>query len=366
MLINYFAAQQSSPFTTTPDKLNDYLNGTPQGYIGGSVNGTEVAKYATQNGVNMSYAGKRDGRDDLTLDSYICNGLPVILDVSKPKRPHFVVATGQTTINSVPTYSINDPGFSQSSLQGYGYTYGGMRLYQAGSLTPSALYVVAHSPVELLAQDPAGNRTGFEASSKAVLQQIPDSSYGAESIADDLDPANSDPTPVVKNLEILEPADGTYILSIVGTGSGPYTIDFLGYDSAGTLSTKTIEGTASPGVTTTLLVKYASAPGSVLQVISPTTATSIRSSAEDFNEGQKITFTATVKASAGTPTGTVVFWDSQYSEVVIGRASLVNGVAKIKVSLPTVPDRQYVKAVYLGDGTFEGSESGYIPEFSNN
>jgi uncharacterized repeat protein (TIGR03803 family) len=77
-------------------------------------------------------------------------------------------------------------------------------------------------------------------------------------------------------------------------------------------------------------------------------------------------FTANVEAvpsATGFPTGQVTFWDSAYSEIVLGRAALINGKASLTVLLSPEPNPQWVKAVYKGDSNFKGCESPYLAIF---
>ncbi len=266
MIVNYHAARQGAPFSTTPRELNNFLNDRPTGYLGRAlVNPSEVATFARLHGVRLSNDGPVDGRNDFVLDSYLCSGNPVILEVG---NPHFVVATGQTTVSGKNTYNINDPGFPKDSLAGYNFTYSGLRLFSpsTGNTPLSALYVVAHSPVELLVSGPTGRRTGVDPVAGAVFRDIPASGYVTDSIADDEDPTTSDPTPEVKSFEVMTPASGTYLVQAIGTAAGPYTLDFIGYDVFGNASMKTLRGTASPGATTSYQVTYSSALGAQIQV----------------------------------------------------------------------------------------------------
>ncbi len=228
----------------------------------GKINPLAIKKYANINGfTNFYYHGREDESNDFTVDSYICNGDPVMLGVKDDH--HFVVATGQTTVNGIDTYTINDPGSSTNTdLSGYSYSYSSIRMYSSQVKTPSGLYIYAHSPVELLMTDPSARRAGYNVGTGAVLHEIPESSYSAETIADDIDPTSGLTTEEVKSFEALEPVSGNYTLQIIGTGTGSYTIDILAYDSNGTESSQTITGSATPGVGTVYQIGYSSAAGS--------------------------------------------------------------------------------------------------------
>src|SRR5712691_6779785 len=265
MLVNY--ATQGA-IRTNPRDLNNFLNDDPRGYSDGNVVGPEVSAYVARNNLSLPFKPVAH-RDDFTLDQYLCNGLPVILEVTiqQTGKSHFVVATGQTiTADGIPTYSINDPGFPNTTLAAYSFTYKSMRLF--GGFTPNSagFYVLAHSPVELLVTDPSGNRTGVNPVAGTRFEEILESAYYAESIEDDIDPSTSEPTPEVKTFADPMPQSGKYVVDVFGTGEGPYTLDFLGYDAGGNPSTVTVTGTASPGMMIRYQVLYSTQRGSQIQV----------------------------------------------------------------------------------------------------
>jgi hypothetical protein len=70
-----------------------------------------------------------------------------------------------------------------------------------------------------------------------------------------------------------------------------------------------------------------------------------------------------VPPAAGLPSGNVGFWDSAYSEVLLGHASLVDDKASVTVSLDPEPNPQWVKSMYAGDANFKGCESPYFAIF---
>jgi Peptidase_C39 like family len=261
MLINYVAGAD----VTTPEAINGYLISRPKhdGYFGASVNWLAVADYAATLNVPLSYRGTITHRDDFALDSYLCSGTPVILSVLN--NAHFVIATGQTTVNGNDTYLINDPAAypNDTTLQPFNYTYAGLRPFSTASHPRSALYIVAHSPVELMLTQPSGEQTG--ANRAAHLENITDSSYGAEALVEDIDGSGLT-LPEVKILEILQPIDGHYSLRVQGTATGPFSLDFWGYDDNGEPTTQSISGQATPGSSADYTVAYSSAPGSQISV----------------------------------------------------------------------------------------------------
>ena len=265
MIINYQASSQGSAFSTDPGTLNSWLEGQPDGYKGqGSVNPYACARYARQNGVQLYFQGASNA-NDFVVDNYLCTNNPVMLRVQGPNGQHWVVATGQTTVGGNSTFLINDPGYNNSDLSAYGFSYGGVRAFSSSAVAPSALVITAHSPIELLVTDPTGLQTGYVAAGN--VGQIPASSYQTESVGDDEDASGGATTPEVKTLEILAPLDGQYTVQAIGTGAGAFSIDFLGYDTNGTPTIQTLTGTATAGATTTYNVSYSSAPGSQISVV---------------------------------------------------------------------------------------------------
>ncbi len=266
-VINYQAGHQGIAFSTTPRDLNTWLNGERDGYSGDNVNPPAVARYARQNHVQLFYQGRVDSRNDFVLDSYLCSNNPVLLKVPRAHGTHFVAASGQTTINGTDTYSISDPGHNDtanpqfSTLEGYGFTYLGIRKFSSTATPPNGLYVAGHSPIELIVTDPNGRRTGFNSANGQIITEIPGSGYATESLGDDIDTASSDTTPEVKLFEILSPLSGTYTVKVMGTGLGAYSLDFLGYDNNGSPSTFTLSGNAAPGSVTTYQIVYSGTSG---------------------------------------------------------------------------------------------------------
>jgi hypothetical protein len=287
MLINYYAARQGSTFRTNPDILNTYLNNdqftifgipvcAPANTFGilqcgydrsGNVNPWEVARYARDNGLSLYFTSIVDHRDDFTLDQYLCNGQPPLLYVG---NPHWVLATGQTVVGGNATYSDIDPDDypNGGTLQGFGYTYGGLALFKEAGASLAGLYITAHSPVELLLTAPDGSQTGFNPLTNIRYDGIPQGGYLELSLADDKDHSLPS-TPPEKALAVVDPLDGTYALQVFGTGNGTFTIDFMGYDSNGIPSTQSITGTAALGQTITYQVQFSQAPGSQIFVPEP-------------------------------------------------------------------------------------------------
>jgi len=266
MIVNYYSDLQNVGVHTDPQELNDWLN-MNKGYSGTHVYGSRVADFAASKGIHFSYLNP-DTFDDLTLDKYLCGGNPVMLQVTHKKEgDHFVVATGQmTTAGGAKTYTINDPGFNNPTLEAYNSTFDDLRLFTSATTQPSTLYVIGHSPIELLITDPDGKQTGIDPVTLSLVHQIPGATYATESISDDDDPANDDTTPEVKAFEQSGPKPGTYKIDVIGTDDGPYTLDITA-DDTGVAVTKTIAGNAIRGQVSTFVLGYTGLPGGPLTVV---------------------------------------------------------------------------------------------------
>jgi CubicO group peptidase (beta-lactamase class C family) len=96
----------------------------------------------------------------------------------------------------------------------------------------------------------------------------------------------------------------------------------------------------------------------VIAVVLAPSSTALTSSASSINAGASATFTATVKGTGGTPTGTVTFLNGSTS---LGTGTLTAGVATLTVSLATA-GVDSVTAQYGGDSTFSGSTSSALLE----
>jgi hypothetical protein len=97
-----------------------------------------------------------------------------------------------------------------------------------------------------------------------------------------------------------------------------------------------------------------------LTVDKAATTCSLAVSSVIFSNGQPTIFTAFVHAGAGevdSPTGTVTFIDEAFYEDPLGAEPVIDGVADLSYVLQAPPDRQFIKAVYSGDGSFKGCTS---------
>ncbi|MBZ5656604.1 MAG: Ig-like domain repeat protein [Acidobacteriia bacterium] len=91
------------------------------------------------------------------------------------------------------------------------------------------------------------------------------------------------------------------------------------------------------------------------------TTTTLTSSLNPANYGQMVTFTASVTAASGTPTGTVIFYDGSTQ---LGSATLASGIASISTSSLSA-DSHSITAAYQGSADFGSSTSAPLNQVVN-
>ena len=176
------------------------------------------------------------------------------------------------------------------------------------------------------------------------------------------------------------------VSATTGTPTGTVSFYSCTTSSCGTktlLGTGTLSGGQATYATSTLTLgtdyveavygasgNYSSSASAVLsQVVNAeATTTSLTSSPNPSTYGTSVSFTATVSASTGTPTGTVTFYSCTTSSCgtksSLGTATLSSGKATYSTStLPVGTD--YVEAVYAASGNYAGSTSGVVSQKVN-
>jgi len=101
--------------------------------------------------------------------------------------------------------------------------------------------------------------------------------------------------------------------------------------------------------------------GAAWAYIFSTTTVALASSVNPSSTGQSVTFTATVAATGGTPTGTVTFYDGATS---LGSGTLSSGTAMLGTASLSAGSHS-ITAVYSGDGTFMGATSPVLTQTVN-
>lgn len=190
-------------------------------------------------------------------------------------RSHYVVfyqKAAQKAPDGSPDYLIADPA-RQFPLPG---DNSGKTLYQAYHQTINQIAgtfdvivvenkapvpgrswaIAAHSPVEMLVTDPNGSQTGFNPATGSTVLDIPDSSYGLQSGLED-DDGVKPPVPGALFFEQANLEAGTYKLEVIGTGTGPYHLDFAVANGPMDTSVQTVAGNAVAGQTDTYTISTA-------------------------------------------------------------------------------------------------------------
>ena len=136
----------------------------------------------------------------------------------------------------------------------------------------------------------------------------------------------------------LSAGKATFTTSALALGSHPITASYGG-DANFTVSTST----------------------TLTQIVKPVSSTTVASSLNPSTYGQGVTFTATVTATSGTPTGTVTF---KNGTATLGTGTLSAGKAAFTTSTLTVGTHS-ITAVYSGDANFAGSTSPALSQAVN-
>jgi hypothetical protein len=203
---------------------------------------------------------KLEGPNTDGLDSDLCSGAPVILEVTSPTTagPHFVLAIGKTG----GVYDIIDPGhIGVTSLAYYGNAFTEMvRFIPPGS---GAFIVYADSPVGILVTDPLGRKVGDSGGTK--INQIPGAYYGDEQLTeDDSESLVNYSLPLTHVLFIPYPPEGFYQVQITGTQQGPANVQIYRYNKKNLPETiQTIQTDLSAGQSTTQTITYSTRTGDV-------------------------------------------------------------------------------------------------------
>lgn len=115
----------------------------------------------------------------------------------------------------------------------------------------------------LLITDPLGRKSGLDISQGVVVEGIPNASTDAESIEDLF---IGEPGEESQIFEAATPTDGLYKITVIGTGSGKYSLDIFAYDINYNPSVQKIDGTTYPGKIDNYEINYSSVLGSQVKV----------------------------------------------------------------------------------------------------
>ncbi len=134
------------------------------------------------------------------------------------------------------------------------------------------LWLRVHSPVTLMVTDSLGRRTGIDTDG-VYFSEIPDSVFVPD-ISDEEEEGTTTVDPSgPKSVFIDNPAGGTYQVTLIGTGAGPYTFDWhhIGADGQ-TLDGETLAGTATPGAQRNYTINLPATEGPALHISAQTSS----------------------------------------------------------------------------------------------
>jgi hypothetical protein len=164
----------------------------------------------------------------------------------------------------------------------------------------------------------------------------------------------------LSNSQVTPTGVATFIDQNTNTVLGQATITTMGGVTSATFTT-TLVGNHRvnayfPGGGAGVLASATSGPVTVIEAGSTISATAVASSLGAAAAGLPVTLTATVTGNAGTPTGTVGFYNGGFSLAkLVGTAPLDgSGVASFTTSFSTAGTQEII-AIYSGDDTYASS-----------
>jgi hypothetical protein len=242
---------------------------------GGSIDPFKIPFYAAARGVsNMRFVGRFKGAD-LDTRNQLCGFGPQAIEVlhAHPSGPtHWAPATGYPSAAKDDLF-LADPngGVADRRFQAYAGSQPNAntiasaptRVLSGPHVTipdRSGLWIVIHSPAHMVVTDPAGRKSGFDATSGLYFDEIPGGGYDAGGLGD-LDTGTA-PTSRAKVFELAGPAPGEYQFDLTGTADGTYTLEMRAYDQNGQQwQTAFRELAILPGEKHTYSLSYEPQPG---------------------------------------------------------------------------------------------------------
>ena len=263
----------SNNLQLTPGNLNDWLSDAAnKGFTSCSIYWGN-ASAAVRVGAPIM-AGRKGNDVDWNvgrqaIDNALSSGNLPIVGIKTVFGTHYIALSQKLPdVNGRPDYKIVDPALYPFSSNNPGKTgqslsqaYGGFDnifqaiIYRKGSTPQKTLTIGAHSPVQLLITDPQGNQTGYVESTGGISENIPESFYGVEpgiAPVDGQSPASDE----TKYFQQINPSVGEYIVKIIGTGDGSYTLNFSKTDEQASVSTQIVKGYTKKGTTETYHIQY--------------------------------------------------------------------------------------------------------------
>jgi hypothetical protein len=359
---------QSVTFTATVTSAGGTPTGTVTFVDGGSMIGTGtlsggVASFTTTglalgtHNITATYSAQGNflGSTSLTLTQTV-NRAPTTTSLTSSSNPSTV---GQTiTLTATVVGSGGSTTGTVTFMDGAATLGTSSTTNGIATLTTSSLGTGSHSLTAVY----SGNG-GFLGSTSAALTQTVNQTTSTPFITSTANPSTFG-QPVTFNVSVssvggITPT-GTVTFMDGGSGIGTSTL------SNGATSFTTSQLTAGSHSITALYhgdANFLSASSSVLpQAVSQAaSATALTSSINPSTAGQAVTFTATVTAPGGTPTGIVTFKDGA---TTLGTGNLAGGVATFTTPSLALGSHT-ITAVYAGASGFQASTSAPITQTVN-
>ena len=241
MVLGYFGA------FTDPPTLNTYLTNNGGYNDTGGIRWPVIRQYAATRNLGLSFTSTNNSGTAVRTPT--CSKGPTIIPVqhtvgaSTTIHHHFVTVWGQQG-DPATTYLLKDPNGGIGDLlngttppRNYNNQYFGTREFQGpdqnftvptfnGNLT-----FTIHSPAELLVTNSAGQKTGFDPITNTSFAQIPNAVYVDDSITDVTDDTDTPAQADSKVLDVGAPANDTFTLTVTGTDTGTYSLEFVSFDA---------------------------------------------------------------------------------------------------------------------------------------
>lgn len=203
MILQKYGVKAPDGTEIDPSKLNAWLKGQSDGYIGlGHVNWLAIARYAkgiVPGGKSLEFQRSYDPSTAV---------LPVILGLPG----HYVVAHDEDTLN----WKINDPASTASATLAKTSTIKSVNRYEVTSSDLSYMLMVKNSGVATTLTDPLGNPVAL--------------TWDEEFLQDDVDGGEK---PKIFSGYVPKPVSGKYLLGLDNTGTDIQNLTIYLYDLEG-------------------------------------------------------------------------------------------------------------------------------------
>jgi probable HAF family extracellular repeat protein len=189
---------------------------------------------------------------------------PVIVKVAGSSEDHYVVVTGgQRQADGTFKFAIVDPGHSdRTSLDDYQNRFAIRGFVQDPPGDGSALSVATGGAGEILVVDDSGKRTGFDATTGTVVNEITASAYYRDTLGSD--EGIDIPAETLHSLHVLHPSQGNYTISVSGLQLSTYEVIVRAFSQDRTPQPALVlNGLTAPGTNSTFQILFASSEGTV-------------------------------------------------------------------------------------------------------